>query len=153
MALPRGPSPSPCLVPSSTLRSGHRSVHHPTRLYSRPVHQPRPELVHLSDFDPVFTEGWSLSAWSRPRPRPQFVPGPAFPKVTPRGWLAGLTSSPTPAVRPHQADELCQGETNADPDTVSHLPRWPHGAIIAREKFLPESALCLQAADAWGRRD
>lgn len=82
MALPQGPSPSPCLVPSSTLRSGHRSVHHPTQLYSGSGHQPRPELVHLSDFDPVFTEGWSQPGLV-PGPAPSLSPVPPFLKSRP----------------------------------------------------------------------
>jgi hypothetical protein len=68
--------------------------------------------------------------------------GPALP---PR---RSTSPASTPRVRPHQADELRQDETNADPDPVSHLPRRPHGAIIAREKFLAESAFRLRAAGA-----
>ena len=126
---PQGPPSSQSISPSSTSRSIYRQVHLWTWLYPWPVQQPASPSFSLHPPQP------SLCA--------------ASSKATPPNPPVSLTS--TARVRPHQADELRQSETNADPDTVSHLPRRPHGAIIAREKFLAEPAFRLRAAGAWRR--
>lgn len=74
--------------------------------------------------------------------------------------ISGPGSAPSPSAgqtssrreRPHQADELRQNEADADPDAVAHLPRWPHRAVVAREKLLAESALRLRATGTWEKR-
>lgn len=137
--------PQPVHRPSSTSRSTDGGITLPDSALDY-AHS----LVHWPDFYPIFAKGQSVSQpdlASGPTPARRSVP----PWVKPRPQRAGSRTS-TPRVRPHQADELCQAEPNANPDAVSHLPRRPHRAIIAREKFLAESALRLRAAGACGRR-
>lgn len=66
---PQGPHYSQSISPSSTSICVHRPVHHPTRLYPKPLQKPRPQLVHWSDFDPISANGRSNS---------QTGPAPAF---------------------------------------------------------------------------
>lgn len=140
---PQGPPSGPSLGPSSGITT--------LPALPRPFLQPRPQLVHWSDFNPIAAKGQSVSQPGlAPGPAPSHPWIPTPPKATPPSRPVGQTS--TPRVRPHQADELRQAETNADPDAVSHLPRRAHGAIVAREKFLAESALRLRAEGSWRRR-
>lgn len=143
---PQDPPYSQSISPSSTSISVHRPA-----LCPAPLH---PGLssshAHSLSIGPISTQSLLMADPSLRLVLPLPSLRPALPKATPPSLPVSLTSSPS--VRPHQADELRQAETNADPDTVSHLPRRPHRTIIAREKFLAELAFRLRAAGAWKRR-